>query len=164
MLWETDFEYRRDQHAFMLQCDVQVGQVIVRYGYTNDENNSKFHRELLKLANRAHCMIFISGYANDLYEQLLTKKRGWSRKTIKTSTRDSSGKIHKRTEVVWMNKHFQNAQKENKIAINLNKTELKQKKLNPIRTKVIHKTRRHQHGNAAGTNLASSGREVKKYR
>jgi DNA adenine methylase len=114
-------------------------------GYTHDENNSKFHRELLTLANRAHCMIFISGYANDLYEKILTKKRGWSRKTIKTTTRDSSGKIHKRTEVVWMNKHFQRAQKENEIAINLNKTELKQKKLNPIRTKVINKTRRHRH-------------------
>jgi DNA adenine methylase len=104
-------------------------------GYNHDANNLKFHRELLKLANHANCMIFISGYANDLYEKSLTKKRGWSRKTIKTTTRDSSGKSHKRTEVVWMNKHFQKAQTTNKIAITLTKKELKQKKLNPSRTR-----------------------------
>jgi DNA adenine methylase len=104
-------------------------------GYNHDANNEKFHRELLKLATRANCMIFISGYANDLYEELLTKKRGWSRKMIKATTRDSSGQIHKRTEVVWMNKHFQKAQKTNQIAIALTKKESKQKKLNPSRTK-----------------------------
>jgi hypothetical protein len=43
--------------------------------------------------------------------------------------------IHKRTEVVWMNKHFQKAQKTNQIAITLTKKESKQKKLNPSRTK-----------------------------
>jgi DNA adenine methylase len=106
-------------------------------GYTHDENNPEFHRELLKLANRARCMIFISGYANDLYEQLLTKKRGWSRKTIKTTTRDSSGKIHKRTEVVWMNKHFRLAQKAKEVPIILTKKESKQKKLNPSRSKTV---------------------------
>lgn len=105
-------------------------------GYTHDENNPEFHRKLLKLANRAHCMIFISGYANDLYETLLTAERGWSRRTIDATTRDSSGQIHKRIEVVWMNKHFQLAQKTNQIAIALTKKESKQKKLNPSRTRV----------------------------
>jgi hypothetical protein len=46
---------------------------------------------------------------------------GWSRRTIEATTRDSSGQIHKRTEVVWMNKHFQKAQKTNQIAILLQK-------------------------------------------
>jgi DNA adenine methylase len=105
-------------------------------GYNHDENNPEFHRALLKLASRAHCMIFISGYANDLYEGLLTRKAGWSRRTIEATTRDSSGQIHKRTEVVWMNKHFQQAQKANQISITLTKKESKQKKLNPSRTRV----------------------------
>jgi DNA adenine methylase len=102
-------------------------------GYNHDENNPKFHRELLKLANRARCMIFISGYANDLYEEMLTQRRGWRRKTIQTTTRDSSGQIHKRTEVVWMNKYFIQAQKAKQVPIVLTKKEAKQKKLNPLR-------------------------------
>jgi DNA adenine methylase len=105
-------------------------------GYNHDENNPEFHRALLKLAARAHCMIFISGYANDLYERLLTRKAGWSRRTIEATTRDSSGQIHKRTEVVWMNKHFQKAQASNEIPIVLTKKQAKQKKLNPARARV----------------------------
>lgn len=105
-------------------------------GYNHDENNPEFHRALLKLATRSHCMIFISGYANDLYEALLTREKGWSQRTIEATTRDSSGQIHKRTEVVWMNKHFQKAQKTNQIAITLTKKESKQKKLNPSRARV----------------------------
>src|SRR5260370_29733615 len=75
-------------------------------GYNHDANDAKFHRGLLQLANRANCMIFISGYRNDLYDKFLTVKRGWSQRAIKTTTRDSSGQIRKRIEVVWTNKHF----------------------------------------------------------
>jgi len=102
-------------------------------GYNHDENNPEFHRKLLKLANCAHCMIFISGYANELYNELLTQEKGWSQKTIETTTRDSSGQIHKRTEVVWMNKYFRHAQETNRVPIKLTKKEQKQKKLNPLR-------------------------------
>jgi DNA adenine methylase len=102
-------------------------------GYNHDENNPEFHRELLKLVNRAHCMIFISGYENDLYNELLTVEKGWSAKTIEATTRDSSGQIHKRTEVVWMNKYFRKAQADNEIQISLTKKEKKQKKINPLR-------------------------------
>lgn len=105
-------------------------------GYNHDENNPEFHRELLNLANRAHCMIFISGYANDLYDKLLTSKKGWIHKSIETTTRDSSGQTHKRTEIVWMNKHFQKALRSNEVPIVLTKKEAKQKKLNPVRTRV----------------------------
>ncbi|MBI3853794.1 MAG: DNA adenine methylase [Verrucomicrobia bacterium] len=104
-------------------------------GYNHDENNPEFHRALLKLATRARCMIFISGYANDLYESFLTRKAGWSRRTIEATTRDSSGQIHKRTEVIWMNKHFQKAQMSSQIPIVLTRKESKQKKLNPSRTR-----------------------------
>ena len=41
-------------------------------GYTNDANDEEFHEELLKLANKAKCMVFISGYENKLYTNLLT--------------------------------------------------------------------------------------------
>jgi DNA adenine methylase len=104
-------------------------------GYNHDENNPEFHRELLELANRAHCMIFISGYANDLYKGLLTRQNGWSQRTIEATTRDSAGQIHKRTEVVWMNEHFRLAQMAKEVPIVLTKKESKQKKLNPSRSR-----------------------------
>ena len=102
-------------------------------GYNHDANDLKFHRELLRQANRARCMIFISGYANALYKQTLTKNKGWRTKTIKATTKDSSGKSHERTEVVWMNKHFLKAQKTGRIPIKLSKKEAKQNKINPTR-------------------------------
>ena len=102
-------------------------------GYNHDANNLKFHRDLLKLANSARCMVFISGYENALYRKNLTRKKGWTRKTIETTTRDSSGQIHKRKEVVWMNKYYQKAKKINRVPIKLTEKELKQKKLNPVR-------------------------------
>lgn len=105
-------------------------------GYNHDANDAKFHRELLKLANRANCMVFISGYANDLYNQFLTRKRGWSQRSIETTTRDSSGQTHKRTEVVWMNKHFRLAQTTKEVPIVLTKKESRQKKLNPSRARI----------------------------
>lgn len=102
-------------------------------GYNHDANDLKFHRELLRLANRARCMIFISGYQNTLYRKMLTTKKGWHTKTIKATTRDSSGKTHERTEVVWMNKHFLKAQKSGKIPVRLSKRETKLNKVNPTR-------------------------------
>jgi DNA adenine methylase len=102
-------------------------------GYNNDAKDEKFHKELLSLANQAKCMIFISGYENKLYRTMLTKKKGWSSKRIQTSTRDSSGKIHLRTEVVWMNKHFIKAQRTQQVPIRLTAKERKSNKLNPIR-------------------------------
>lgn len=102
-------------------------------GYNHDENNPEFHRALLKIARRADCMIFISGYANDLYSSLLTRKDGWSHRTIEATTRNSSGQISKRTEVVWMNKHFLKAQSSKEVPIRLTKRETNMTKLNPVR-------------------------------
>jgi DNA adenine methylase len=70
---------------------------------------------------------------------LLTKKLGWIHRTIETTTKDSSGQSHKRTEVVWMNKYFQKAQAANSVPIVLTKKESKQKKLNPLRTRARKK-------------------------
>ena len=105
-------------------------------GYNHDENNPEFHRALLKTANRSQCMIFISGYANELYDSLLTKEKGWSERHIKATTRDSSGQTHERIEVVWTNKFFHHAQEQEQICISLTKKEAKGKKLNPKRSKI----------------------------
>lgn len=102
-------------------------------GYSMDANDASFHKKLLQLANKAKAMIFISGYSNDLYNKMLSPKKGWEKKTINTSTKDSSGGVHKRVEVVWMNKHFLKAQKEKEIQIQLTMKEAKHNKLNPER-------------------------------
>jgi DNA adenine methylase len=102
-------------------------------GYNKDANTKKFHSDLLKLANKANCMIFISCYDNDLYKSMLTAKRGWKKKSIKTITKDPSGNSHERTEVVWMNKYFLHAVKTKELPVTLSKKEEKDKKVNPIR-------------------------------
>jgi len=102
-------------------------------GYTRDANNEEFHRELLTLANEAKCMIFISGYENDLYNSLLSKKLGWQKKTIETITKGVTGKSHDRTEVIWMNKYFLQALNKKHVPITLTEKERKQNKLNPER-------------------------------
>ena len=102
-------------------------------GYNKDANDEKFHMEILELAKIANCMIFISGYENELYNQHLTKETGWTKKSIKTSTKDSTGQSHVRIEVIWMNRYFNMAAKSKKIPIELTAQEIKQNKLNPER-------------------------------
>ncbi|MGE5399732.1 MAG: DNA adenine methylase, partial [Ignavibacteriales bacterium] len=102
-------------------------------GYNNDANDRHFHEELLNLANSAKCMIFISGYENELYTQLLSEKNGWEKKSIDTVTKDTKGKSYNRKEIVWRNKHFQEALKNNKIPIVLTEKERKLNKINPER-------------------------------
>ncbi|MDX2249167.1 MAG: DNA adenine methylase [Bacteroidia bacterium] len=102
-------------------------------GYSKDANDEDFHKELLELSNKAKCMIFISGYENDLYNSILSEKRGWGKKTIETITKDSKGKSHNRTEVVWMNTYFQKAVAAGKVPIDLTEKEKKQGKVNPVR-------------------------------
>jgi len=102
-------------------------------GYNIDANDKEFHKKLLRLSNRAKCMIFISGYENDFYNSILNEKKGWKKKTIETITKDSKGNSHDRTEVVWMNKHYVNALKTQEVPIKLTEKERTQGKLNPIR-------------------------------
>lgn len=102
-------------------------------GYNIDINDENFHKELLTLSNKAKCMIFISGYENKLYSTLLTPKRGWGKKTIQTITKDSKGKVHARTEVIWMNKYFLQALKKHTSPIRLSINEKKNNKVNPKR-------------------------------
>jgi DNA adenine methylase len=102
-------------------------------GYNKEANDEHFHKELLKIANKANCMIFISGYESELYNSLLSSEKGWRKKKIVTATKDSQGKSHKRTEVIWMNKYFLQAQKNKQINIVLTEKEIKQNKINPQR-------------------------------
>jgi DNA adenine methylase len=102
-------------------------------GYSKDANDENFHEELLQLTDKAECMIFISGYENDLYNSILSEKRGWSKKEIETITKDSKGQSHDSTEIVWMNKYFLKAVDANKTPIRLTNKENKNGKVNPVR-------------------------------
>lgn len=102
-------------------------------GYNIDANNEDFHRKLLELSNRANCMVFISGYENELYNSILNENEGWHKKTIETSTKNSKGHSHKRTEVVWMNRHYISALESGVVPIELTEKEKSQGKVNPER-------------------------------
>lgn len=100
-------------------------------GYSKDANNEKFHKTLLHLANTANCMVFISGYENELYDSILTKENGWQKKTIETSTKGSKGLPFARTEVVWMNRFYMLALETNQVPVELTVKEKAQGKVNP---------------------------------
>lgn len=105
------------------------------YGYAIDAKDEQFHRELLSACCRSRAMIVISGYRNKLYDEILTKEDGWSRTSIETHTRDTSGEDYERTEVLWRNATFMRAKRENKVPLRLTKTEIEQNKINPPRGK-----------------------------
>jgi DNA adenine methylase len=101
--------------------------------YVIDANDREFHEELLALCCKARCMILLSGYDTPLYNKMLSPKKGWKRRIIKTHTRDTSGQVYARTEVLWLNRHFIKAAKMKKVPIQLTKNECEQNKLNPER-------------------------------
>lgn len=104
------------------------------HGYVIDAKDRDFHTDLLDACKRAKCMILISGYENDLYEELLSPKNGWSKTKIETHTRDTSGKDYARTEVLWMNAQFMKAQATGNVPIRLTAKEKRENKINPPRT------------------------------
>ncbi|UKN02320.1 DNA adenine methylase [Paracrocinitomix mangrovi] len=101
--------------------------------YDEEIEEEEYHLELLQILNKAKCMVFISGYENQLYNSILTTKKGWVKKTIETSTRGVSGDDLSRTEVIWMNKYFIANQKTGRIPLKLTEKEVKNKKVNPER-------------------------------
>lgn len=101
--------------------------------YVIDANDEKFHIELLKLCNRAKCMILLSGYDTPLYKKMLRAADGWRRVSIKTHTRDTDGKDYVRHEVLWKNKHFVKAAKTRRLNLRLSATEIRDGKVNPER-------------------------------
>ena len=103
------------------------------HGYVIDANERQFHADLLAVCQKAKCMLLLSGYQNDLYEEMLTPGKGWTKWAIETHTRDTTGKDYARTEILWMNAQFQRAKREDKIPIRLKKKEREENKLNPPR-------------------------------
>jgi DNA adenine methylase len=103
------------------------------HAYVIDANDHGFHENLLAICKKVKCMLLISGYENDLYEDLLRPEDGWSKSMIETHTRDTSGRDYARTEVLWMNAQFSKAQSTQKVPIRLTKKEKMENKINPCR-------------------------------
>ncbi len=78
-------------------------------------------------------MILISGYTNDLYDELLSEERGWRKEEIKTHTRDTKGKDYAKTEVLWKNRVFCKAKASGRVPIRLSRKEKSENKINPPR-------------------------------
>lgn len=104
------------------------------HGYDHDQKSEEFHEDLLKTATKAKCMVLISGYKNDLYQDYLTKDRGWQKRTTKTTTRGHNGKDSAREEIVWFNAQYANARKFKRVPVRLSSDEKKYGKVNPGRT------------------------------
>ncbi len=102
-------------------------------GYAIDAKEKEFHEELIELCCKSKAMIIISHYENYLYRKLLNDSTGWKSKTIKTHTRNTSGKVLVRNEILWMNKQFNKAKANNRVPIRLSRKEKLNKKVNPPR-------------------------------
>ena len=102
-------------------------------GYDHDEDSEEFHEKLLKAALKAKCMVFISGYNSDLYNDLLTTGKGWRKKTMKAITKGNNGKCLDRDEVIWFNSVYREANRTKRVPIELRRKENKNRKVNPTR-------------------------------
>ena len=108
-------------------------------GYVVDVEDEEFHIELLEQANISKCMILISGYNSEIYNDLLTEKNGWTKITVETSTKSTTGSKFDRHEVLWINAAAARAKRMNRVPIRLSKEERGYQKFNPIRgPKVEH--------------------------
>jgi DNA adenine methylase len=101
--------------------------------YDFDENTMEFHSKLLMNVVKAQCMTLISGYENELYDSMLSSKRGWKKEVVRTTTKGNNGKSFERQEVLWFNEPFQRALGSKKVLLRLNKHESSNGKVNPER-------------------------------
>lgn len=101
-----------------------------QYRHDIDE---KFHIELLELSNKAKCMLLVSSYDNDLYNEMLAPQDGWTKTVIDTNTADTSGRKYERKEVLWKNQQYEKAFRNKRVPIRLTTQEKKQHKVNPTR-------------------------------
>jgi DNA adenine methylase len=104
------------------------------HGYFIDANDRDFHAALLSECKKCRCMILISAYDNDLYNDVLTLADGWSRTTIDTHTSDTTGTDYTREEVLWMNSEFTSAKLAGVVPIVLSDKERRNNKINPARS------------------------------
>lgn len=105
------------------------------HGYVIDAKDRGFHEELLAECKKARCMLLVSAYQTDLYEDMLCSEDGWEKATIETKTRDTTGNDFKRTEVLWTNARYQKAKAANRVPVRLTAAEKKERKLNPPRSR-----------------------------
>ncbi len=84
---------------------------------------------------KAHCMVMISSYDNDLYSSILKSGFGWEKVEIATHTQGSNGKRIIRNEILWLNKPCIEAKKSGIIDV-LNKKEKEMGKVNPVKTNI----------------------------
>ena len=103
------------------------------HSYTIDAKDKDFHIELIETCQSAKCMILLSGYDNDLYDNYLTEKNGWTKTEIKTYTKITTGKQFTKTEVLWKNSKLEKALRTGRVPIRLSKKEKRNRKINPIR-------------------------------
>lgn len=102
-------------------------------GYDHDENSEEFHERLVRAAVRAKCMVFLSGYENDLYDDYLTRPQGWRKRRMKTTTRGHNGKDFEREEILWVNERYYSALRSKRVPVRLSAKESRQHKVNPSR-------------------------------
>jgi DNA adenine methylase len=102
-------------------------------GYDYDQTSIVFHEKLIAAALTAKCMVFISGYKNDLYDAHLTEQSGWTRQLLKTTTKGNNGKSFEREELVWFNPVYQKVFTSGRIPLRLSKKESHNNKVNPER-------------------------------
>ena len=103
------------------------------HGYAIDARDLTFHVKLLEQCKKARCMLLISAYQTEAYENLLRPEDGWEKRLIETQTRDTTGASYARTEVLWMNTQFVTARRTGKVPVRLSDFERRNKKLNPQR-------------------------------
>jgi DNA adenine methylase len=102
-------------------------------GYDHDQYSEGYHQRLLNAAIRAKCMVFLSGYENDLYKDYLTHAAGWHKRRIKTATRGHNGKDSEREEIIWYNQQYADAVRSRRIPVHLSAKEKRYNKVNPER-------------------------------
>ena len=102
-------------------------------GYSVDVEDEQFHVKLLEQANRAQCMIAISGYESDVYSSHLSAANGWSRIDLGAYTRTTNGNAISREESLWMNSVATQARGNKAVPIRLSSKEKADGKVNPIR-------------------------------
>ena len=102
-------------------------------GYDHDQESEEFHERLLRAAMRAKCMVLLSGYENDLYNDYLTRARGWHKRRIKATTRGNNGKDCEREEIIWLNERHYTALRFGRVPVRLSAKESRYKKVNPKR-------------------------------
>jgi len=78
-------------------------------------------------------MTMISGYDNDLYKKMLTKKKGWAKSTINAYTKGTNGETCTRTEVLWKNAKLVRALELDRVPIRISAREKLIRKINPPR-------------------------------